>query len=138
MELKLDLTAKKILDKKFAKDVKGYNPSEVDAFLDRVIQDYLAFNQYQKQIETSKAPLEEQINAFQSERQKLIEDKNAAVEAKRALEIENASLRKKLDGIKPGDKPTAENMEYISRINALEDFLYSIGYDPRTLKKKSE
>jgi DivIVA domain len=137
MELKLDLNAKKVFDQKFAKDVKGYNPEEVDAFLDRIIQDYLAFSQYQKQSSAYAEGLEGKIATLQDEKQALLEDRDVAVNAKKKLELENASLKNKLGGIKPSDKPTAENIEYISRINQLEDFLYGIGYDPRTLKKLS-
>jgi len=137
MELKLDLSAKKIFDQKFTKDVKGYNPGEVDAFLDRTIQDYLAFSQYQKQSSAYAEDLEGKLAALQEEKQSLLEDRDNAVNAKKKLEIENASLKNKLGGIKPSDKPTAENIQYISRINQLEDFLYGIGYDPRTLKKLS-
>jgi DivIVA domain-containing protein len=135
MELKLDLTAKKIFDQKFTKDVKGYNPDEVDAFLDRIIQDYLAVSQYQKQSSAYSEGLEEKIADAQNEKQALAEERDAAIDAKKKLELENASLKNKLGGIKPSDKPTAENIQYISRINQLEDFLYGIGYDPRTLKK---
>ena len=137
MELKLDLTAKKIYDQKFTKDVKGYNPMEVDAFLDRIIQDYFAFIQYQKQSSAFQENLEEKLAALQNERQLLLGEKGLVDEAKKKLEFENASLKNKLGGIKPSDKPTAENIQYISRINQLEDFLYGIGYDPRTLKKLS-
>lgn len=137
MELKLDLNAKKILDQKFTKDVKGYNPEEVDAFLDRIIQDYLAFSQYQKQSGAYVEGLEDKIAALQNEKQSCLEERDGAVDAKKKLELENASLKNKLGGIKPSDKPTAENIQYISRINQLEDFLYGIGYDPRTLKKLS-
>ena len=34
------LTAKDILDKEFDKKFKGYDPQEVDVFLDEVIRDY--------------------------------------------------------------------------------------------------
>ena len=37
--MKTNLTTEKILDKKFEKDVKGYNALEVDKFLDLIIGD---------------------------------------------------------------------------------------------------
>ncbi len=37
------LTPKMILEKDFKPSMRGYNPSEVDEFLDIVIQDYEAF-----------------------------------------------------------------------------------------------
>src|SRR5574344_673241 len=120
MELKLDLNAKKILDQKFAKDVKGYNPDEVDAFLDRIIQDYLAVSQYQKQSGAYAEGLESKIATLQDEKRAMLEDRDAAIDAKKKLELENASLKNKLGGIKPSDKPTAENIEYISRIRSEE------------------
>ena len=39
------LDAKKILDKEFHVDLKGYSPSEVDEFLDLVISDYQLYEQ---------------------------------------------------------------------------------------------
>ena len=41
--MKTNLTTEKILDKKFEKDVKGYNALEVDKFLDLIIADYKVF-----------------------------------------------------------------------------------------------
>lgn len=137
MECKLDLTAKKIVAEKFRRDIKGYDSDEVDAFLDRVVQDYIAFSAFQKQVSDALEKNEADLSAAQQQIASLVDSKNQALEDKRKLEIDNASLHKKLDGIKPGDRPTAENVQYISRINQLEDFLYSIGFDPRTLKKRS-
>jgi len=137
MDYKVELTPKTILDEKFAKDVKGYNPDEVDAFLDKVIQDYLVFSQYRKESQTFAEGLEKQIQDLQGEKIVLQNEKQTLYGQKRQLEIDNASLHHRLDGIKPGDKPTVENVEYITRVNQLEDFLWSIGYDPRTLKKRS-
>ena len=37
---KLNLSVQEILDKEFKVDFKGYSASEVDAFLDQVLEDY--------------------------------------------------------------------------------------------------
>ena len=37
------LTEKEILNKKFPKDIKGYDAAEVDLFLDQIIKDYVTF-----------------------------------------------------------------------------------------------
>lgn len=137
MDFKLELSPKLILDEKFQKDVKGYNAEEVDSFLDKVIQDYVSFVQFQKETAAYLEKLDAEIQGLSNEKASLALEKKSSYEKRRSLEIENASLHNKLDGIKPGDKATPENLEYISRINQLEDFLYSMGYDPRTLKKKS-
>lgn len=46
------LTPKEILEKDFKSSMRGYNPTEVDEFLDMVIQDYEAFT---KEINSLKA-----------------------------------------------------------------------------------
>ncbi|KKB37685.1 cell division regulator GpsB [Bacillus thermotolerans] len=42
---KVKLTSKDILEKDFKTSMRGYNPDEVDQFLDLIIKDYEAFNQ---------------------------------------------------------------------------------------------
>ena len=38
--MKLNLDWKDILNKKFKQNQKGYDPDEVDAFLDKILEDY--------------------------------------------------------------------------------------------------
>lgn len=45
------LTVKQILDKDFKSSLRGYNPDEVDKFLDTIIQDYEYFNQRIEELE---------------------------------------------------------------------------------------
>ena len=74
MSTQYQLDAKTILDKQFHVDLKGYNPQEVDEFLDMVISDYQAYDQtiqelgekmraYENQIEQ----LQEQLNQLQQQ-----------------------------------------------------------------------
>lgn len=42
---RIQLTGKDVFDKDFKSTMRGYNPKEVDEFLDIIIQDYDAFNQ---------------------------------------------------------------------------------------------
>jgi DivIVA domain-containing protein len=137
MDHKVELSAKEILDKNFTKDVKGYNGEEVDAFLDRIIKDYVSFSEYQKDSQAYIAGLENQVKALEQDKAALLLEQKKTYEQKKQLEIENASMKNRLSAIKPGDKVSAENFEYIARLNQLENFLYSIGYDPKTLKKHS-
>ncbi len=44
-------TANEILNKDFKTSMRGYNPDEVDKFLDAVIQDYEAFNKNMERLE---------------------------------------------------------------------------------------
>ena len=56
---RLNLTAQQICDKQFNSDFKGYNPTEVDGFLDLILEDYEFFEntiqQLRMEIERLKA-----------------------------------------------------------------------------------
>jgi DivIVA domain-containing protein len=56
MDENFNLTRDQILSKKFTPNVKGYDPDEVDDFLDLIIADYAAFERYMKE---SKGYIEE-------------------------------------------------------------------------------
>lgn len=117
---KLELTREKILNKQFSKNVKGYDPLEVDEFLDVVIQDYGSFKSF----------MEESKRYTQT-----LEMENSRLKEKaRNLELENSKLNARLKGIKPGDSVTTDNIDLLQRINYLENFLYSQGYDVKKLK----
>lgn len=47
---RLNLTAQQICDKQFNSDFKGYNPTEVDSFLDVILEDYDSFEQIIKDL----------------------------------------------------------------------------------------
>lgn len=134
MESKLRLTAKGILDKKFTKDVKGYNPDEVDAFLDEIISDYQTCAKLFKDKDAKIVALENEIRAKDAEYASSLGKFKTLYERAKQLEIENASLTKKLEGIKPGDRVTAENLEWIQRCRKLENFLYQHGFTEADLK----
>ncbi|MCQ2798281.1 MAG: DivIVA domain-containing protein [Bacilli bacterium] len=130
MEEEIKLTANAILDKKFTKDVKGYNPDEVDEFLDCVISDYKAFVEYVNKANAYQANLLEKIRLLEDENQRLANDNNKKVEQMRSLEAENASWSDRLSHIGPSDHVTEENLEYINKINIYEEFLHSKGVNP--------
>ncbi len=71
MENKIVLSPKKILNKQFQIDFKGYKASEVDHFLDLVASDYSAFatmlNQSYEEIES----LTNEVNALKQQIQQL-------------------------------------------------------------------
>ncbi len=136
MDNEIELSPKEILEERFTKDVKGYNSDEVDAFLDRVIKDYVTFAALRKADASAIEALKKQLVDLQTQNAQALKGQADLAEKVHKLEIENASLHNRLDGIRPGDNPTVENMQYIQRVNQLEDFLYSIGYDPNSLKKR--
>ncbi|HBB05904.1 MAG TPA: hypothetical protein DCZ41_04945 [Firmicutes bacterium] len=133
MEKKIDLTIDAIYKEKFEKDVKGYNAEQVDIFLDRIIRDYDTFSE----IISSKDAQIASLKAELSKTKEQIANADVDYERLRSLERENSVMAKRLESIKPGDTPNAENLRYIQRVNALESFLFNEGYDVKTLKKRS-
>ncbi len=128
----LKLNEKDILSKKFKKDIKGYDAAEVDSFLDIVINDYATFKRIIASHDAEIASLKEEIK-----RASAIDGKSnvaALKERNRQLEVENASYKNKLKGLTSEDKIGKENYVYIKRLRELENFLYQLGYDPKTLK----
>lgn len=126
------LSEKDILNKKFSKDIKGYDAQEVDLFLDQVIKDYVSF---QKEIATLNA----EISSLKGEKSKLEEKSNnsdvsALKKRIHELELENASYKNKFSGLQNVDNANVENIDYIKRIRQLENFLWQLGFDPKTLK----
>lgn len=126
------LSEKDILNKKFSKDIKGYDSEEVDLFLDQVIHDYVVF---QKEI----GALNAEVNSLKGEKIRLEEKSNSSdvlTLKKRIhqLELENASYKNKFNGLQDVDNANIENIDYIKRIRELENFLWQLGFDPKTLK----
>ncbi len=136
MEHRLELTPKKILEEKFTKNVKGYDPEEVDAFLDKVILDYRSFLAYQKENEEYLSSLRGEIEKLRASSTSSGDVERRYLDRIRSLEAENASLHNKLDKIRPGDAPTAENIGLINQVNRLSEFVHDLGYDPKTLTKR--
>ena len=130
MEYRIQLSPKEILRKKFTKDVKGYRAGEVDAFLDVVMADYEAFAGYRKAMEEHLAELEARLTELSKGDETSDAERRELRKSLKELEIENAGLKARLENIKPSDSPSEENLQYIQRINALENALYSIGIDP--------
>jgi len=133
MDNRNTLTPEEILKKRFTCAEVGYKPSEVDAFLDLIIQDYqmmvLKDKQSVQKLDDFKRKTDEMATLLDD----LGKENRSLLASKKQLEIDRASLKNRLDGIKPGDVPTAENMHLIQRVRALEDFLYSKGYNPNEI-----
>lgn len=129
------LTEKDILNKKFKKDIKGYDAQEVDYFLDQVIKDYISFQKEETALNAEIATLRNQIH--QAELKNSKPDVLALKKRIHDLELENASYKNKLSGLKAGDKINAENVDIIKRMRMLENFIWQLGFDPTTFKKRN-
>lgn len=120
MDLKPKLTSHQILAKKFTPDVKGYQPEEVDRFLDEILDDYHVLEAFLKNEYQTLAALQEQNQLFKQRCQEfevtiaLLQDKVRTYESKQTL--------------------PSENLELIRRISALEKALWQKGVDPTKIK----
>jgi DivIVA domain-containing protein len=120
MDENFNLTRDQILSKKFTPNVKGYDPDEVDDFLDLIIADYAAFERYMKESKGYIEELELGTNKLKAQNHQ--------------LDIDNGKMKARLSGIKDTDQVTSSNIDLLQRINALEKFLYARGVDPTKIK----
>lgn len=86
MNYKIQLTPKKILDKEFKVDFKGYNSTEVDYFLDTVLEDYENFAKLIKMANTQLEELEAENEKLRAELAKLSKEKEICDENVHSLE----------------------------------------------------
>ena len=122
MALKLNYSSKSLLDVKFTKNVKGYDPYQVDQALDKAIEDYDAYEKYHKEssdyireLESSTHELKDRVHE---------------------LEIEVAKLQNRSRDLnKDADAGVNQsNIELLKRISQLEKALYQKGVDPTKIK----
>ena len=103
METKLNLDVHVILDKEFHVDFKGYSASEVDAFLDLVIEDYQVYDQ---------------MIAKMSE-QALMQERTIASLKAKVLELES-----KQKVMNEQDNLNVSQMDILKRLSRLEQIVY--------------
>lgn len=106
MSGKVNLDLQTILDKQFDIDFKGYSPSEVDSFLDLVMEDYQTYQDITAELNQKIAELE-RTNA--SLRAKLIEEEGRT----RAMEGNSAPA---VQG--------AANVDILKRLSRLEEQVF--------------
>ena len=110
--MKLLLTSKDILNKQFKKNVKGYDPLEVDMFLDQVLKDYKVID-----------------NVVVNLNDKIVE-----------LKKQNQELEKEVDSLKTQiakkGKQTFVVNDYsrLDNLSLYENKLYELGVDPSKIK----
>lgn len=122
MALKLNYSAKSLLDVKFTKNVKGYDPYQVDKALDKAIEDYDSYEKYHKESA-------EYIRKLETDVQKLKDTvRNQEVEIAR---LNNRSRDLNADG---NANVNSNNIDLLRRISQLEKALYQKGVDPTKIK----
>ncbi|MDD8048507.1 MAG: cell division regulator GpsB [Thomasclavelia sp.] len=108
MNTKVTLSPKKILNKEFKVDFKGYNADEVDHYLDQIVADYEAFAtllnaSYEKVEQLEKQLSKEKETVLKLQKEAALQDDNI-----HALE-ENAS----------------SNVDILKRLSLLEKVVFS-------------
>ena len=90
---KLNLTPEEILNKQFNVDFKGYDPAEVDAFLDSVLEDYQIMENNVQQLLDTVSSLQEKIKELTS--------KNIELESKKMVfDLSNTTSYSSVDLLK--------------------------------------
>lgn len=124
----IKLSAQDILKKQFRSKVKGYDPDEVDAYLDQVISDYETFQQLIEDLYGQIGTLQRQL---MDEKQK--EKKTVAAERKdeEKLKTYTPSHRRSaaVSNFVQEDEGQGEistNMAIIQRISTLERKVYNL------------
>ena len=69
MKTKINLNSQNILNKKFETKINGYDPNEVDAFLDKVLEDYL---HYENEIKNNLNNLNFKTNIINDKEEKIV------------------------------------------------------------------
>lgn len=107
MANKIQLSPKKILNKQFQIDFKGYSATEVDYFLDTVLQDYETFaemlNESYEQIED-------------------LQKQNESLKAKLSHLEKEHSIRR--DSLQNMENNLSANVDLLKRISNLEKEVY--------------
>lgn len=118
--MRLLLTARDILEKKFNKNVKGYDAEEVDKFLDQVLNDY-------RMIDGVVEALNSQINSLKRD--------NDALKAQvREKDVEISLQKSKNALLNTGANGTLDSLELLQRCSKYEKKLYQMGVDPSKIK----
>ena len=121
MAVKLFLNSQTIMNHVFPLISKNaYDATEVDKFLDVIIQDY-------RLVETNVLILKKEYDS--------LKEKNRVLEnEKRNIQIELEKYKAKFANIKSAEGVTSDNLEYVQRIGALEKYLWAHGVNPDTIK----
>ena len=121
-KLYFKLSPNEINSKVFQGKNGGYDSLEVDKYLDLVVSDYIAFEQFK--LENDK------IEKENNELKKSLENYRAKISQ---LEYENTSMKEKIDAYSKNGN-NLDNIELLQRISTLEQELYNLGKDPSKIR----
>ncbi|MBO8427374.1 MAG: DivIVA domain-containing protein [Firmicutes bacterium] len=116
--MKLQLSSKDILNKTFKKNTKGYDPNEVDSFLDKILSDY-------RMIDGVMKGLESQIDQLKKDNQNLrveLSKKDAELSGNHNQFLANPDIVR------------LDNLDLLKKISKYEKKFYQMGVDPSKIK----
>lgn len=122
-ELKLKLSASEINSKEFQAKNGGYDALQVDRYLDLIVNDYIAFEQYENSTKKLYANYDELVKTCEIYKTKLSES-----------EYQRTLLQEKVEALKQNEGSATSNIELLQRISTLEQALYNLGKDPSKIK----
>lgn len=122
-ELKLKLSASEINSKEFQAKNGGYDSLQVDRYLDLIVNDYIAFEQYENSTKKLYANYDELVKTCEIYKNKLSES-----------EYQRTLLQEKVEVLKQNEGNATSNIELLQRISTLEQALYNLGKDPSKIK----
>ncbi len=122
-ELKLKLSASEINSKEFQAKNGGYDALQVDRYLDLIVNDYIAFEQYENSTKKLYANYDELVKTCEIYKSKLSES-----------EYQRTLLQEKVEVLKQNEGNATSNIELLQRISTLEQALYNLGKDPSKIK----
>lgn len=122
-ELKLKLSASEINSKEFQAKNGGYDSLQVDRYLDLIVNDYIAFEQYENSTKKLYANYDELVKTCEIYKSKLSES-----------EYQRTLLQEKVEVLKQNEGNATSNIELLQRISTLEQALYNLGKDPSKIK----
>lgn len=91
----MKLTAQEILDKEFPVDFKGYSASQVDAFLDLVLEDYQSYDENIEELQNKIKELEKQLADLKSQNIEL-ESKQKVIDLSNTTSYSSVDLLKRV------------------------------------------
>ena len=118
--MKLRLSSKDILNKKFKQASNGYDPEEVDAFLDKVLEDY-------RNIDKEIDGLNSQIISLKRDNETLkanLRDREQAILVQKSKNV----------ALMSNHQSSLDNLELLQKCGAYERKLYELGVDPNKVK----
>ena len=123
----IKLSAQDILKKQFRSKVKGYDPDEVDAYLDEVISDYENFQQIIEDLYGQIGTLQRQIMDERQKEKKTVEtEKEDKVKTYTPTHRRTASVPNFADDNDNNQGEISPNMAIIQRISTLERKVYNL------------